>query len=133
MGNNLIREMTFEFALANVVVARELTARREYVLSRQLLRSATSVGANVEEALAAQSRRDFRAKLSVARKEARESHYWLRLLRDSALLDPTTAASLIATAESTIRILTSIILTSESRDKQPPPVTPHLTSEIRDP
>jgi four helix bundle protein len=86
MGTNVIRDQTYQFALASIAVARNLTERREYVLSRQLLRSATSIGANVEEAVSAQSTRDFRAKLSIARKEARESHYWLRLLRDSALL-----------------------------------------------
>ncbi|MBA2670254.1 MAG: four helix bundle protein [Gemmatimonadetes bacterium] len=123
MGTNVIRDQTYQFALASIAVARDLTERREYVLSRQLLRSATSVGANVEEALAAQSSRDFRAKFAIARKEARESHYWLRLLRDSALLDPSTAADLIDKAEFIIRILTSIIPTSEARD-QPRPLTP---------
>jgi four helix bundle protein len=121
MGTNVIRDQTYQFALASIAVARNLTERREYVLSRQLLRSATSIGANVEEAVSAQSTRDFRAKLSIARKEARESHYWLRLLRDSALLDPSTAADLIDKAESITRILTSIILTSEAR--HPPPST----------
>jgi four helix bundle protein len=130
MGTNIVRDQTYQFALANIAVARKLTERREYVLSRQLLRSATSIGANVEEALAAQSGRDFRAKLAIARKEARESHYWLRLLRDSALLDPSAAADLIDKAEAIIKILTSIILTSEARDT-PRPAHPNPRSEIR--
>jgi len=64
---------------------RQMQGQNEYVLSKQLLRAGTSIGANVEEASAAQSRKDFAAKMAISSKEARETHYWLRLIRDSQL------------------------------------------------
>ncbi|HLD64205.1 MAG TPA: four helix bundle protein [Candidatus Peribacteraceae bacterium] len=80
---NPLRAKSYEFALAIVNLYKRLQSdQREYVLSKQLLRSATSVGANVEEAQQAQSRRDFILKTSIAMKEAYESRYWLRLLQD---------------------------------------------------
>jgi four helix bundle protein len=113
--SNLIRDRSYAFALAVVRSARLLTQQREYVLSRQFLRSGTSIGANVEEALAAQSRRDFLAKLSIARKEARECRYWVRLLSDSQLLPTDLSQPLLADSDAIIRILTSIIITTEQR------------------
>ncbi|MBN8601026.1 MAG: four helix bundle protein [Planctomycetes bacterium] len=70
--------------------------RREYVLSKQLLRAGTSIGANVEEAIGGQSSKDFFAKLSVAYKEARETHYWIRLLTDTEYLTASQSNSLLA-------------------------------------
>lgn len=80
MAASVIQEKSFQFALQVIQLYRELQNEREYVLSKQLLRSGTSIGANVEEASAAQSRNDFIAKMSIASKEARETCYWLRLL-----------------------------------------------------
>ena len=85
--DNIIREKSFAFALKIIVLYKALTERKEYVLSKQLLRSGTSIGANVEEATAAQSAKDFVHKLSVASKEARETKYWLMLLQKSQLVD----------------------------------------------
>jgi len=73
MRNNVVQEKSFEFALGTISLYQRLVEQREFVLSRQLLRSGTSIGADVEEALAGQSRADFIAKLSIARKEARET------------------------------------------------------------
>lgn len=73
MKENVVREKSFRFALTVIEVYRECAARREFVLSKQLLRSGTSIGANVEEASAAQSRGDFLSKISIASKEARET------------------------------------------------------------
>ncbi|HET7320959.1 MAG TPA: four helix bundle protein [Longimicrobiaceae bacterium] len=112
MSQSIIRERSYAFALGLVELHRELVASREYILSRQMLRAGTSVGANVEEALAAQSRRDFVSKLSIARKEARECRYWLRLLRDSNILPGPRADPMIDEADALVRILTSIILSS---------------------
>ena len=70
--------------------------RREYVLSKQLLRAGTSIGANVEEAIGGQSSKDFYSKLSVAYKEARETHYWIRLLTDTEYSTASQANSLLA-------------------------------------
>jgi four helix bundle protein len=94
---------------------KQLSAEKEYVLSKQLLRSGTSIGANIEEAVAAQSRRDFLAKMSIASKEARETRYWLVLLQQSKLtkLDLKPA---IVQVEELIRILTSIVKTTAETD-----------------
>ena len=85
----------------------------EYELTSQLLRSATSVGANIEEAGAGQSRRDFISKLAIARKEANESRYWLRLMRDVDVIDKDMASKLIEDCEELIRMLTASIKTAQ--------------------
>ena len=77
-----VREKSYRFALDAIRLRRTLVAAREYDISRQMVRSATSVGANIEEALAAQSKRDFAARMTIASKEAREAQYWLRLIRN---------------------------------------------------
>jgi four helix bundle protein len=89
-----------------------MCGRREYVLSRQLVRAGTSIGANIEEALAAQSRRDFLAKMSLARKEARESNYWLRLIGETGLATGEEIAPLLAHSTELVRMLTAIILST---------------------
>jgi len=80
------REKSFVFALAMISLYKRLQKMNEFVVSKQLLRSGTSVGANIEEAVAASSRRDFLHKMTIASKEARESVYWLRLLDESDLV-----------------------------------------------
>ena len=78
---NLIQDKSFDFALSIIDVHKNLTHnKKEYIMSKQLLRSGTSIGANVNEAIEAQSRADFIHKLSIALKEARETEYWIRLL-----------------------------------------------------
>ncbi len=81
-----IDERTFEFALLIIETYKYLVAKNEYILSKQLLRSGTSIGANVQEAQAAQSKKDFISKMTIASKEARETNYWLRLLAKSGYL-----------------------------------------------
>src|SRR5690348_14579781 len=80
-----IAELSFDFALRIVSLCRTLTENREYVISQQLLTCGTSIGANVEEANAAQSKRDFISKMAIASKEAGEARYWLRLLNRSCI------------------------------------------------
>jgi len=111
MAKSIIQEKSFLFALDIVQLFKQLQAEREYVLSKQLLRSGTSIGANVEEALAGQSRRDFLAKMSVASKEARETRYWLILLQKSSLTNIELNPAL-KSIEELIRILTSIVKTT---------------------
>ena len=82
---NPIRDKSFNFALKIVRLYQHLQDNREYVLSKQILRSGTSIGANVEEATAAESRADFIHKMKIAMKESRETHYWLRLLDQSEI------------------------------------------------
>ena len=95
-----------------------MSAQKEYVLSKQLLRSGTSIGANVEEALAASSTADFIHKLNIAAKEARETSYWLRLLRDNDYLPETAFESIHAHKLEITKILSSILLTT--KEKQNP-------------
>ncbi len=109
---NIIKEKTYQFALDIVCLYKKLQERNEYIISKQIVRSGTSIGANVEEALAAQSRRDFISKMTISSKEARETNYWLRLLRDSNLCD-LHLHSLIHDSEEIIRILTAIVKTSQ--------------------
>ncbi len=84
---NIIQERTFKFSLKVIKLYKVLKNNNEYSIGNQLLRSATSIGANVEEAIAAQSKRDFLSKMSISLKEARETRYWLRLLTESKLID----------------------------------------------
>lgn len=82
-----IKERSFDFALSIIALYKELNIKSEFVLSKQLLRSGTSIGANVHEASAASSKRDFLNKMSIASKEARETEYWLKLLSESNLVE----------------------------------------------
>lgn len=109
---NTIREMTFDFSLNIISLYKILVDNKEYVPSKQLLRSATSIGANVEEANAAQSRKDFISKTSIATKEAREIKYWLRLLDKSQLVTNDFSPYLIS-IEQIIKIITKIVKTSQ--------------------
>jgi four helix bundle protein len=109
-----IQQRTFSFACRIVHLYRHLIARdgAGRVLARQLLRSGTSIGANMEEAEAAQSRPDFVSKCRVALKEARETHYWLRLLRETSSVSASRIEPLIAEASELVAILTVIVKSS---------------------
>lgn len=109
---NKIVEMTFDFSLQIIDLYKVLLAKSEYVLSKQLLRSGTSIGANVEEATAAQTKKDFITKMSIASKEARETRYWLRLLDKSRLVDVEYTICL-KSIEHIINVLTKIVKTSQ--------------------
>ncbi len=107
----IIQKKSFDFALKIIELYKKLIAENEYIISKQVLRSSTSIGANVEEASAAQSKRDFIHKMSISSKEARETRYWLRLLNEGALtqLD---VSPLLSDIDEIIKILTSIVKTS---------------------
>ena len=111
-SENKILDMSFDFALKIVELYKQSVIKKAFVLSRQLLRSGTSIGANVEEAIAAQSRKDFISKMSIASKEARESRYWLRLMSKSELVTLDYLPHLAA-AEHIMNILTKIVKTSK--------------------
>ncbi len=85
-NKSIVNEKAISFALQIIELYKLLRNNKEYVLSKQLLRSGTSIGANIAEALAGESRKDFAHKMSIASKEARESHYWLILLQKSQLV-----------------------------------------------
>jgi four helix bundle protein len=111
---SIVSEKAFSFALKIIKLYIHMQSRNEYVISKQLVRSGTSIGANVEEALAAISTREFLAKMSIASKEARETHYWLRLIQASPDL-PFDLEGLIPDSEELIRMLTAIVKTGQSK------------------
>jgi four helix bundle protein len=110
-----IVERSFEFAVRIVRLCRFLDEqdRSTRTLASQLLRSGTSVGANIEEAQAGQSKADFTAKMSIARKEARETLYWLRLLTAADIVEAGKIDHITREADELVRILTSIVKTSQ--------------------
>ena len=85
MKKNLIQEKSFQFSLMIIELYQKLQEDKEFILSKQTIRSGTSIGANVEEAIAAFTKREFNSKMSISLKEARETRYWLRLLKVSSL------------------------------------------------
>jgi four helix bundle protein len=110
---NVVLEKSFAFAVGIVKTDRRLQLdRREWVLSKQLIRSGTSIGANIEEAIAAQSKKDFLSKMSIALKEARETHYWLRVIRDSGVANSVEVEAHIPACQELVRLLSSITLTT---------------------
>ncbi len=109
MANNILRDKSYILALEIIKTYRNLSInKKEYVLSKQLLRSGTSIGANVEESIGGQSEKDFYSKLSIAYKEARETNYWIRLLKDSNLLEKNESESLINSCNEIVRIIGKI-------------------------
>jgi len=113
--DNIIQIKSYEFALRIVKLNRHLVlTHKEYDLSRQLLRSGTSIGANVEEAIGGTTKKDFKYKLSISYREARESHYWIRLLRDSEYLSQEQATSLLKDCDALLKIIGSIIKTTKA-------------------
>ena len=116
--DNVILHKSYAFAVRIVKLSQFLVSEKHaYQLADQIRRSGTSVGANVEEAVGGQSRKDFFAKCSIAYKEARETHYWLWLLRDTSYISPEQATSLLYDCEE-IRKILSAILKSSKADKE---------------
>ena len=113
LKTNVVSEKSYSFAIKVVQLARSLREKHEFELASQLLRCGTSIGANVEEAQSGVSRADFVAKMAIASKEARETHYWLRLARDSRILSNEQVAPRIEEVHELVRILTAIVKTSQ--------------------
>ncbi|RYD81554.1 MAG: four helix bundle protein [Sphingobacteriales bacterium] len=112
--DSIIAKKSFDFALSIINLYSDLKKQNEFIISKQLLRAGTSIGANVVEASAAQSARDFISKMFIASKEARETKYWLRLLQSSNLVN-IDYSFYLTEVDSVINILTAIIKTSQSR------------------
>ncbi len=112
---NVIQTKSYAFSLRIVQLYKLDSSPKNQIILSQLLRSGTSIGANVEEAIGAQSRRDFYAKLYIAYKEARETHYWLRLLKDSGYLEQKIAIEMLEECNQLLRILGSILRTLRSK------------------
>ena|SRR5205823_3204709 len=116
MKPNILKEKSYKFALQIIKMFQHLSVeRKEWVLSKQVLRSGTSIGANIEEAYQAESKLDFVHKLAISNKEAFETHYWLRLLRDSLLLTPQQAETMLTDCDELQRMLVAAIKTAKSR------------------
>ena len=115
--HNIIQEKSFAFAVRIVNLYKYLCEeKKEFVLSKQILRSGTSIGANVEESIGGQSDKDFFAKITIAYKEARETQYWLRLLLATDYLNQEQADSLLKDAEEICKILGKIQITIKNRN-----------------
>jgi four helix bundle protein len=116
MEENIILSKTYNFALRIIELYKYLyKEKKEYTLSKQILRSGTSIGANSEEAAGSISKKEFRAKFFIAYKEARETHYWIRLLRDSEYIDSRLASSLLADIDEILKIIGAILKTVSGR------------------
>ena len=115
MQNNVIVEKSLAFAIRIVKLCRILMEdKREYILSKQLMRSGTSIGANVREVLQAQSRKDFLSKMNIALKEAAESEYWLVLLKESAYLSEKEYQSIAGDCAEINKILIAIVKSTKA-------------------
>jgi len=122
MGNgnrvreNPVRDKSFALALRIVKLARQLQdEKREYVISKQVLRSGTAVGALIREAEHAQSKPDFISKMSIALKEANETAYWIELLHQSGYIDEELSDSIWSDTQEVLRLLISIVKTSKRK------------------
>lgn len=113
MAESIIGQKSFDFAKEIIELYKQLHDSNEFVISKQLLRSGTSIGANVQEALGGQSKRDFIHKLAIALKEARETRYWLLLLKETTITE-IDVKSYLEKLEELIKILSSIIITSKN-------------------
>ena len=118
MNKNIILEKSFKFAVKIVKLYQFLIKnKKEYVMSKQLLKCGTSIGANVNEAQAAQTKKDFIAKISIASKEARETRYWLNLLIKTGYLTMNNITkNLISEIDEIIKLLTSIVKSSQENN-----------------
>ena len=118
MKENVIAEKSKAFALRIIKLYRYLCEdKKEYILSKQLLRSGTSIGANVKEAIKGQSKPDFYAKMNISLKEASETEYWLELLHESDYIDDNGFESIYSDCQEIVKILVSITKTQKTQAK----------------
>ena len=111
---NILVDKSFKFAVRIVNLYKHLSqTKKEFVLSKQLLRSGTSIGANISESQDAQSKADFISKLSISLKEAKETKYWIELLRETDFLREKEAFDILKDLIELIKLLTSIIKTTK--------------------
>jgi len=115
---SVLRNKSYKFALDTILLSKELIEKKEYVLSKQLLRSGTSIGANIREAGSAQTKRDFIHKLSISQKECDESLYWLELLKDSCCINQQQFDSMHGQANEIFKMLKSSIITARQNLNQ---------------
>ncbi len=113
-----IKERTFNFGLRIINLSAHIPDKKAgYILGKQIVRSGTSIGANVEEAVAAFSRDDYTYKMSIALKEARETHYWLRLIEESKMIEKKRLIEMITEADEIKKILGAIVCKLRGKSK----------------
>ena len=115
MSENIVKSKSFAFAVRTVNFYKILNERKEFILSKQLLRSGTSVGADVREAINGQSKADFIHKLSICQKECDESIYWLELLKATNYINEKEFNSMYDDAVELLKIIRSIIITTKGK------------------
>ncbi len=117
MADNILKEKSFKFALRIIKLHRNFVeVRKDFTLSKQIYRSGTSIGANVYESTQAESRADFIHKLSISRKEAVETQFWLLLFKEGGILSAAQANSLLKDCDELERLLTSSIKTAKANE-----------------
>lgn len=117
MTDSIIARKSYNFARKIIRLYKYLcTHKKEYVLAKQVLRSGTSIGANVKEALRGQSRRDFLSKMNIALKEADDTEYWLELLIDEKYIDKERGKEILSQCKEICRILNSIVKTVSTQN-----------------
>ena len=115
MKTNVMQEKSFDFAVRIIKLSKFLESRKEGLISSQVLRSGTSIGANIEEAIGGMSKKDFLNKITIAYKEARETMYWLKLLMKTGFLEEKVSLSLISDCDELIRMIGSAQKTTKAR------------------
>lgn len=113
--DNIVQEKSYAFAVKIVLLCKELQSQKEFIISKQVIRSGTAVGALVEEAIGAQTDKDFFHKLTIAYKEARETKYWLKLLVDTDYLSREKVAPYLLQIEELLRLIGSIQITLKKK------------------
>ena len=109
MSENIIKEKSFRFAIDTINIYKHLVGKNEYILSKQLLRAGTSVGANIREAMDGQSKKDFLSKMNIALKELKEVEYWLELLIETSYLSENEHSWYLDNCKEICRILNAIV------------------------
>jgi four helix bundle protein len=111
MKYNILQEKSFNFALKSIDIYKHLIAeKKEFILSKQFLRSSTSIGANIEESIGAYSKNDFTAKISIAYKESRETKYWIKLLEGSNYINEELGKELFKDCDELGKIMAKILI-----------------------
>lgn len=113
-SENIVQKKSYSFAVRMVKLFQHISKeKKEFILSKQVLRSGTSIGANIEEALGGSSKKDFKAKMNIAYKEARETKYWLKLMKETGYIDEIAFESVYEDCEELLKILFKIIQSSK--------------------
>jgi four helix bundle protein len=115
MKQNIILDKSYAFAIRIIKLSEYLQEKKAFVLKDQILKSGTSIGANAEEFNGASSKKDFLAKANISYREARETHYWLRLLRDTGYISEKIAESMLSDCEELLKILSAIQRTTKDK------------------